>query len=611
MITTTYNYSSGTGFVYDPTKIGFVSSMAQLLLVNEPGKSYVPSISASAYDPSLLTYLGGSLEQLDQRPVTATYYSAWSSQLNANWSSGSPTVSAVNGAAITGGVLDLTGYTNKYATFSATGNANSFQTGTIEFQFKPNYSEGAAGIQYILTLCKSPFGGSSNSSLLLYHHPNAGSPALFYQIVNATGSTPVNIAGGWHPVAGTTYTFRLVYDGTAGNSAIYIDGVLFSIASTATFTRDDVQFVATGVDHNLNGNANFSISNLSFYSTVVTPTSPALPATIYPLATANLPAFSYGGLGAVQGFTSFTASDSNAPHYTMNGLYWSGSAWASSNGSYAQSNTSSVVSSNILALPAADTLQVNTIYQDSNTQSSLSSLSVGYTGQIFPTTNPKISPNASLSMDSLSVFDAVFSASGSDTVQFNFMIGSQKYWWDGSAWSVSNGSFAQSNELATIQTNLATLPVVNGAFVTPYSILHSSDGSSTPMLTSLTLTYDYFGPEPTPPNVCEVFGYILDENEIPIVNAVISVTNPTTFINGGVVIAQGVRTTKTNGMGYFAMNLIETASMSSPALLTFSVAYTTLSPGGVGPGFTPTTFTFGDVAIPNSPSVNIADLVFV
>lgn len=610
MITTTYNYSSGSGFVYDAAKIGFVSNMAQLILVDEPGQTFVPTISASTYDSALLTNVGGTLEQVDQRPPTATFYSAWSSQINANWSSGSSVVTPFNGAVVVGNVLNLTGNTNRYVSFPATGNTNSHQTGTIEFQFTPNYSGGAATIQFMFSICNTG-GGSANSIITCFHHPNAGSPALFFRMNDASGNNVVNIAGGWVPTAGTTYNFRFIYDGTAGSTSMYIDGTLFSIASTATYTRGDVQLALIGVDNNITGNSNFSISNFAFYTTVVTPTSPVLSPTIYPAATAVLPEFTYGGLGDVQAYTSFVATDSGVPSYTLNGLYWNGTGWVSSNGTYVQANDSATVNTHITSLPVVDTLQIDALFQAQNTpQSSLSAVTVGYTGQIYPITNPSISPNTSLSMDALSEFIAVLSASGSDGILFNLKIGAIRYWWSGSAWVVSNGTYAQSNTAADIQTNAGSLPIDTGAFVTPYALLHSADGTTTPMLTSLTLTYDYFGPEPSPPDVCKVFGYILDENEVPIVGATVSVTNETTFINGGVVIAQGVRTVKTNSFGYFSMNLVETATMPVPALLTFSVAYTSLAPGGVGPGFTPTTFTFGGAVIPDVPEANIASFTF-
>src|SRR3954462_686577 len=107
MISTTYDFSSGAGFSYDAAKIDFI---------------------------------GGSAVLKDQRPANAKFYAAFASMLNANWAIGDTTVTAFNSAVIAGGVLDLTGTTNKYVTFSPVSNADFLQAGTIEMQVKPNYS---------------------------------------------------------------------------------------------------------------------------------------------------------------------------------------------------------------------------------------------------------------------------------------------------------------------------------------------------------------------------------------------------------------------------------------------------------------------------------------
>lgn len=605
MITTTYNYSSGSGFVYDAAKIGFVSNMAQLILVDEPGQTFVPTISASTYDAAILEYVGGVLRQKDQRPANATFYASWTSIVNGNWGNGSTTVTANNGASIVSSLLDLTGSTNKSVTFSAVNNAASASTGTIAFQFTPQYSGTPSSPQVFCSIYDAP--GVPNSSLSILHDVDGG---FYLQIYNSDASVAINASAGFSPTSGTTYSVIAKYN-SGGSSSITVNGSTIVTTNTGFTRASSSTFASVGLMFNGVGNANFTISNFSIYSTVVTPSSFVLTPTIYAAATAILPPFTYAGLGDVQAFTACSITDSGMLHYTLSGKYWNGSAWVASNGSYAQANDAATLNTNISAFSPSDSLQVDAIYQaQSAAQGELGSLTLAYTGQIYPTTNPSISPNTSLSMDALSEFIAVLSASGSDGILFNLKIGAIRYWWSGSAWVVSNGTYAQSNTAADIQTNAGSLPIDTGAFVTPYALLHSADGTTTPMLTSLTLTYDYFGPEPSPPDVCKVFGYILDENEVPIVGATVSVTNETTFINGGIVIAQGVRTVKTNSFGYFSMNLVETATMPVPALLTFSVAYTSLAPGGVGPGFTPTTFTFGGAVIPDVPEANIASFTF-
>ncbi len=128
------------------------------------------------------------------------------------------------------------------------------------------------------------------------------------------------------------------------------------------------------------------------------------------------------------------------------------------------------------------------------------------------------------------------------------------------------------------------------------------------MLTSLTLTYDYFGPEPTPPQVCNVFGYVIDESGNPVSNAVVTVENPTTFINSGITVAQGLYTINTDSIGYFHINLVETASLTTPPQMYFTIVYPYNVSANIGTP--PNTYVYGMAPIPNTPEANITSLTF-
>lgn len=609
MITTTYNFSSGTGFLYDSSKIGFSGGSAKLVLQTNPF-SFIPSVSASTFDPSLLQFTSSTLNQINQSPANSTFYAAWSTIINGNWGGGSLVGTPINGAAISGARLDLTGATGKYVEYSATGNSDSLQVGAVKFKVTPNYS-GAPGTFQIFWATFTT-ANSANNNIEIYHAQTSGN--LHVLINNPAGSVIVNQDfGNWNPTSGTEYEMELDWDITTGATRLFINGVQFGSTATQTGTRAATLIMRVGAEYVLNGvvSANFKIRQLIVFS-AVQHTANYTPGysysdTLYDYAVANLPLLTYGGPGNVSAFTGFSTVDMGGTQYTIGGKYWNGSAWVSSNESYAQSNSAATINSNIATFTPANSLQINAIYAGSNMQQSLTSIELDYSAMSYPLSNPTIAPNAPITMDQLSAFTDVQSASGSDGIQFYLMIGSNPYWWNGSAWVISNATYAQSNIAADIQTNAATLPITLGAFLTPYALLHSASGNTTPSLTSVTLTYDYFGPEPTPPNVCTVFGYFLDEKEQPIVGATIAVTNPTTFINQGIVIAQGVRTTTTDSIGYFSMTLVETASLSGANPLQFDVTYTQQQ---VGAGFTPVTYSFGSADIPNTPEANITSLVF-
>lgn len=609
MITTTYNYSSGSGFVYDSTKITFIGGMAQLLLNNAPGQTYVPDLSTSSFDHSLMQYSSGNLEQLDQRPATATFYAALSTVIDATWSSGVGTGTSINGGAIVAGKLTGDSQTPKGASWSSINNISNIQVGCRRFTWIPQYTGTPAGAG-IAALYNE--GGSDPLANLLGIYANGST--LNAVIYDNGGGVITTLTGSLSPVSGTSYEVEFDFDITSGNQYLFVNGVLIA-SDTATGTRNlgsltTIWHGQNGSGATLGGQSDYS--NLIIYNSIqhrtnYTPFQP-ITQTIYTTATAILPEFSYSDLGSVQLFSAFATTDFGMPVYTLNGLYWNGSSWVTSNGTYGQANSAAIVNTNIAALSPSNTLQINMIVQPSNTQAGISHLLLTYTSQIYPVSAPSIAPAAPLTLDSMSNFVATLTHPGSTLVKFFFKIGGINYWWSGSAWAVSDGSEAESNLSSEIVANLSTLPVTEGAFVVATALLYSPDGADTPTLESLTISYDYFGPEPTPPNSCLVFGYILDEKEVPIAGATVTAINPSTYFNQGFVIAQGQRTAVTDSEGYFAFSLIETASLSGTNPVTFQVAYTQAN---VGTGFTPTTYIFGEADIPNTPSANFATLTFL
>lgn len=596
MITTTYNYSSASGFVFDSSKIGFSGGNAVLLLNNNPGQTFGPSISAATHGPNV-SYNGGALSQISQQPASNTVYFAWDSFLASNYGL-SVTPTAFNGASIVGGTLDLTGSTNKWIQYS--GSVTPVQIGTIAFTYVPNYS-GTPSAEQSMFLA---FGSNGNASGLYIYHNNDGN--LHLTVKNSAGGVILaGISSAWAPVAGTPYVICAQIDVTNGATKLFVNGVQFGSTQTATGTRTAGVTVNTGKDTDgVTGNANFKISGLAIYNTIVPPPATPLSDTAYLSDTAVLPLFTYSGAGSVTAYTGFATTDANGVVYTLNGKYWNGTAWVSSSGAYAQANSASVINANIASFPLSNTLQVNAIYQAQNVQGSLTAVTVTYAGQTYPVSNPTIAPNSPLTADQLSAFTSVFTASGSDTVHFYLLINSTPYWWNGTAWVVSDGSFAQSNDAATIQTQSGSLPISLGVFLTPYALLHSATGATTPVLTSLTLTYDFFGEEPAGPNVCTIFGYIVDEQKNIIPNAKVTITNPTSFFNQGLLQAQGAITVQTDSIGYFSITLAETTTVNKQ--LTWTVAYPT---GGGRPPVSQA-FSIGKALIPNSPEANFSSLTF-
>lgn len=607
MGTQTYTYASGTGFTYDPAKIGFADGAAELIVSAFPGQSFVPAISSASFDATELVYSSGALRQLDKRPATATFYAAWTSALNANWSgmgNGSLVVTPFGGAAINAGALDLTGSSGKYITFDATNNADSLQTVSIEFQVTPNYSGAPSDDQFFLNISSAQ---NSSHNLIDIDHFTDG--RVYVDLYPSTGGDfALELSHGFNPTAGTTYTFLIQFNASTGIGTMFVDGTQVDQETADPWVRTGP--VAYGVIGNSYDNAgttaNFSIKNFAFYSTVVTPASAALSPTIYIAGSAVLPEFTYAGLGSVQAFTDSIAVDTGVPAYTFNGHYWNGSAWVASNGTYAQANPMTTAEAHIASLTPANTLQIDAIFQAGNTIGTITSVGVVYTGEHYA--SAPISPSVALSVDSVSDFVVASTSPSSTAVNFYFGIGASNYYWSGTAWVVSDGSFAQSNDVATVVANLATLPVSDGAFLVVYALLYTPDGLATPTLTTVEVTYDTFTPPPPSPNVCGVYGYIVDESNTPVENAIVTITNPKTFVNRGSIVAQGKTSVTSDSAGYFHISLVETETLDN-VTMNFAVVYPFATSQNIG---TPANaFSFGNAVIPDQPDANLADLTFI
>lgn len=599
MITTTYSYSSGSGFNYDASKISFVGGMAQLLLNNNPAQTFSQNYAVGTgftYNSLYTEFTTGNMNQVGYLTSNLNGYFAWDTVTAGNYGNGNLAVTLNGAAAIVAGKMK----------FSAVGDSASLNTaiapinvGTIAFTVTPAYTGSPTGIQTFLYM-------SGANTISLTHSTNG---QLFLTVSDSANTNIVfTNMGAWSPTSGTSYNFCLQVDITSGATKLFINNVQSGTTQTGTGVQTSTRaFFQIGNSSSLDS---YSIGKLAFFNTIVTPTvASSLPDTAYVADIVSLPVFTYSGLGSLQSWTSVAITDSNGPGYTLNGLYYNGTSWVASNNTYTQSNSASQVQSHITSLPAANTLQVNVITQSSNTtQMSCSLFSVTYVGQIYPKSGPTIATATSLSMDQLSSFAATLSVPGSTAVLFYFNIGGSNYWWNGTAWTASDGTYSQANTAAQITANVSTFPVTLGAFVTLYALLYTPDGAATPTLTSATIVYDYFGPEPTGPNYCTVYGYILDEKGMPVSGATVKVTNPTTFINQGIVFAQGYKSAITNSQGYFSFSLVETATLLGANPLQFDVTYTQAQ---VGTGFSPVTFSFGSADIPNNPSANIATLTFV
>lgn len=196
----------------------------------------------------------------------------------------------------------------------------------------------------------------------------------------------------------------------------------------------------------------------------------------------------------------------------------------------------------------------------------------------YTTTNPNVLESFKMQASSLSSFLETANYSGSDNVQYTVLVNGSDYYWSGSAWVSSNGTYSQSNTASVINTHctdtsMATL-LGTGSYVTIRAFLHSASGTTTPTLTGISLTYTFAAIRPSNPAQCTVWVYLEDilGNIIGSTqNAYLSVTQKDPFIYGQFVVAPFTKSVTFDSNGYAQIILDETQTPGYS--IQFSIIY--------------------------------------
>lgn len=615
MITVQYDFDSPGSFTFDAAKIGFSGGKAVLNLIPFPAQAYDQDFSSATgftYDAAKAEFVAGAVQQKDQTPAGSLLGATYTTTRNASWfkSGGNVTATLLGTPGLTGGELICatnasTGVYYQDALIGALGTV-----GTIRVKYKPSYTGAPPQNTNIFSLVNP---SNNNDRILLTHSPSGNTVRV--TVSNNVGTavhTAVAIGAAWNPTAGQIYEIEMGWNSVSGGIYLFINGVLHGNLAT-TWTRG-----TSATRFNVGATANtYNICNADYadalvfttlqHTTTYTPSVVPVPETIYAATNVILPDFVYAGIGTIVSIDAFATSQSGTPRFISNGYWYDGADWVVSNGTYAQANTVATVIANIATLDVDGELDFTftVAFTNSNTISLVSNLSGTYSGQIYPTDNPSIKPSTPLTIDQVTQLVLTAAAAGSDGVAMQTQVGSTLYYFDGADWLVATaGDFAQTNDVATIFANIDALPGIEGGiYYTPVILLHSDDGTTTPDLTSLIVTYSAHGEAPTIPNHCNVFGYIIDEMGFPVVNATVTATLLATRLDQGYTIAESVFTYKTKADGYFEFDLLETETANKQ--MSFSIAFPAVgSTAGKK-------YSYGKTVIPDQPTANIVDLAFV
>lgn len=318
------------------------------------------------FDANLIEISGGAARLRDQRELlgdgNATFHADYETDEDGNWGDGTLTGTLGGGATVASGRLNLLGGTGKVLDYTATGMINA-ERGCIRFKYRPGYTGNPAAEQKIFTFSNGNGSGSPGHNNQFHLHHDTAS-AWRWDARSNTGALLVNNQGFGTTVltAGVTYEIEFNWDFTNGQHRLFIDGTQTGGTATSTMNRDDD---LTSITHFEFGGlvgtdeADFEIEDVVWFDTVQHTANytagETIPATIYSLLN---PTVKFNSTVNSSDLVSFSetvvkaGSDDIQHTIEVDGQerYWTGSAWADSNGTFAQTSDAGDIDTNVEAL---------------------------------------------------------------------------------------------------------------------------------------------------------------------------------------------------------------------------------------------------------------------
>jgi len=374
----------------DNNKLDFKESVSGSTPANFFEESYTSS-TGFTFDSDEVEFLSGKVQQKQVFPSGGTFYAPFSTSKDGLWGVGSLTGTLNNGATVGSGVLNLTGgaATDKWWSLASTGNAELIQLGTIRMSFRPNYNGSPANDQFIFH--SNSTGTTSQNNQLQLVHDSGGNIEI---TMNDSAGDPIiatTSLGAFVAVSGTDYEFELNYNvndvsGGNGEVRLFIDGTQQGSTQTPTAaTRSIALELRVGRGRtNPNVNAEFSVSNLIIFN-IVQHTANYVPGStdhsqIYVETRVDLPVFTHTLTGNIAALTSGVAIDSNSPRYLIDGRYWNGSVWTTSDGTHAQASSIGTMNANISNFVVmGNTVIISVVFQLSATSGTADLFTLNYT----------------------------------------------------------------------------------------------------------------------------------------------------------------------------------------------------------------------------------------
>lgn len=431
------------------------------------------------YDDSLVEFTGVLARLRDLREElgdgNATFHAGFGSNANGNWGDGVLTESSATTPPVASGMLDLRGSLTDYAQWAALDNADHVGALTLCVDIKPNYTGSPGALQSFIMVNKT---GTVVNNLIQIAHATNGNIVVHMYGDNGVGANHTIAA--WSPTAGVTYNFELNVDNVGGTCRLFINGTQHGSNFTSTVSRSagniNVLRVGRGSGVLGEGNPNFEADNVVVYDTV-------------------------------QHTSAFTP---------------------------------------VASIPAT----------------------------VYSIANPKVVQNASVLQDAVESFSASTSVAGADLVKYTLEVDDQEYYWTGSAWAESDGTYSQSNTAAEISANAATFDVPGQLSIVAY--LHSAAGDTRPSLTSVTLGYNFYAVV-AEPATCLIYGWLKDVRGIGISGATVtfklSRSVAGVYMEASGVVVDKEYAVETDEDGYFEADLVRSSAFEGASGGWYEVAF--------------------------------------
>lgn len=571
--------------VYDSGLIEFISGKPRLKETTK-NRTYSEDLSGDTgitYDSDKVEFDSGQAQQKDQTPDNSVLATNYDSDINLLWRNDGGSLTgnqnnAGNAATIVSNKLDCTGNTDKGVYYGV----DNTTVGSLKFRYTPNYTTSPPGNVNIVMF----WNGTNNNDRLGLTHSPSGTSTIRVYLYDDTGSSiylATTIGGLWSFTNGQEYEFLLTWD-SSGTIRVFIDGTIHGTLSPAAWDRGtdstNLHIGATSAVYNA---AEASFNDIILYD-VVTETSnytAGYTITLYKYAESliELMGNAHIGPGSFLSGVSFTTSETGSPKYVIDidgtSYYWNGSEWATSLETYATASTASEINSNFSTLTAINgsaAVIVLIVFPDSNTaQSKVDNISHVLNGTAYSEANPTIEFNETFDNEGLCTF--VESATKLATDEIKWIIKKESIWYyfNGVNFVESGGTYSQSNTSSEIVASVSAFLTTGGTSKLK-AFFHSDDGTTTSILNSLTVTYDFFGSTPSVVPKCIVFGYEVDGEGNPKTDLTITalLTKPRATCTNLTGINRETVTVTTNSQGYWEMELVQTVMLDAQWIFIYS-----------------------------------------